>query len=260
VTCHERTGRGACQARMCWPDIPEMWCVKAVTKTEVTAFAGGVWMEQHGCVLSKVLAQPGPTHSVFDVLAAAVVALSPGPRVAMLGFAGGGMMAPLRKMGGAHAVSTVDLDDAGFRIYSGIVDEWGEELEFAQGDAVRWLRGQRRKYDAIVEDLSVPTDGDVVKPEVSWQVLPAVMRRKLKARGLSVMNLLPTPGVRWDEMMDACLRDDVPRCVVEFGEYYNRVLIQGQTVEEARVIGAKLRKSLRGIGSRIAEHISVRGV
>jgi len=40
------------------------------------------------------------------------------------------------------------------------------------------------------------------------------------------MNLLPTPGVTWDEMMNACWRDDVPGCVVEFGEYYSRVLIQ----------------------------------
>lgn len=228
--------------------------------TEVTAFDGGVVMEQHGCVLSKLLAQPGPTHSVFDVLAAAVVVMSPGLRVAMLGFAGGGMMAPLRKMGGEHEVSAVDLDDAGHRIYSGIVGAWGGELDFAQADAVHWLRGQGRKFDAIVEDLSVPTDGDVVKPEVSWQVLPGVMRRKVKARGLTVMNLLPTPGVKWDEMMEACRRDDVPGCVVEFREYYNRVLIQGEAIEEARVTGRRLRKSLRGIGSKIAERMSVRGV
>jgi hypothetical protein len=226
--------------------------------TEVTAFDGGVWMEQHGCVLSKVLAQPGPTHSVFDVLAAAVVVCSPGPRVAMLGFAGGGMMAPLRKMGGEHAVSAVDLDDAGHRLYSGIVGDWGGALEFTRADAVKWLRGQRRKFDAIVEDLSVPTDGDVVKPEVSWQVLPGVMRRKVKAGGLTVMNLLPTPGVTWDEMMIACRRDDVPGCVVAFGEYYNRVLIQGKMVEETRVTGGKLRKALRGMGSQIAEGMTVR--
>ncbi len=238
--------------------IAQSCCVGGVTKTEVTQFDGGVWMEQHGCVLSKVLAQPGPTHSVFDVLAAAVAVCAPGLRVAMLGFAGGGMMGPLRKMGGGHAVGAVDLDDAGFQIYSGIVDEWGGELEFTKADAVKWLRGQRHKFDAIVEDLSVPTDGDVVKPEVSWQVLPEVMRRKVKAGGLTVMNLLPTPGVKWDEMMEACRRSDVPGCVVEFGEYYNRVLIQGEMVKEARVTGGKLRKALRGIGSKIAERMSVR--
>ena len=63
------------------------------------------------------------------------------------------MMAPLRAMGGAHAMSAVDLDDAGYGIYSGVVDDWGGELEFEKADAVKWLRGQRRKFDAIVEDL-----------------------------------------------------------------------------------------------------------
>lgn len=232
----------------------------SVTETEVRTFDGGVWMEQHGCVLSKVLAQPGPTHSVFDVLAAALVVGAPGPRVAMLGFAGGGMMAPLREMGGAHSLSAVDLDDAGYRIYDGVVDEWGGELEFNQADAVQWLQRQRRKFDAIVEDLSVPTDGDVVKPEVSWRGLPGVMRRKVKARGLTVMNLLPTPGVKWGTMMEACRREDVRGCVVEFREYYNRVLIQGAAVEAARVTGAKLRNALRGIGSKIAERMAVREV
>ena len=45
---------------------------------------------------------------------------------------------------------------------------------------------------------------------------------------------------------------------LQIGEYYNRVLIQGKTVEEARVTGRKLRKALRGIGSKIAERITVR--
>jgi hypothetical protein len=90
------------------------------------------------------------------VLAAAVVVCAPGPRVAMLGFAGGGMMAPLRKMGGEHAVSAVDLDDAGHRLYSGIVGDWGGELEFTRGDAVKWLRGQRRKVKARGADGDEP--------------------------------------------------------------------------------------------------------
>ena len=61
-----------------------------------------------------------------------------------------------------------------------------------------------------------------------------------------------------NEMMNACRRDDVPGCVVEFGEYYNRVLIQGKMVEKARVTGGKLRKALRGIESQIAERMAVR--
>ena len=50
-------------------------------------------------VLSEILDHPGPTDTMFDVLAACVAAFAPGPRVAILGFAGGGIVAPLRAMG-----------------------------------------------------------------------------------------------------------------------------------------------------------------
>ncbi|NIP94518.1 MAG: hypothetical protein GWO24_14175, partial [Akkermansiaceae bacterium] len=72
--------------------------------TKLRRCARGACLEQHGCVLSEILEEPGSTHSVFDVLAAAVAVFSPGRRVAVLGFAGGGMMAPLRKLGGDHEV------------------------------------------------------------------------------------------------------------------------------------------------------------
>jgi hypothetical protein len=49
----------------------------------------GARMIEGDVVLSEILARPGPTHSLFDLLAAAVTALSPGPRLAVLGFAGG---------------------------------------------------------------------------------------------------------------------------------------------------------------------------
>ena len=53
-------------------------------------------------VLSEILAKPGPTHSLFDLLAAAVATLAPGPRFAMLGFAGGGIV--------AHNTSLAELE------------------------------------------------------------------------------------------------------------------------------------------------------
>ena len=58
----------------------------------------GAQMLQGGAILSEILAEPAATHSVFDLLAALVHLLAPGPRVAMLGFAGGGMLAPLRAL------------------------------------------------------------------------------------------------------------------------------------------------------------------
>ena len=76
-------------------------------------------------VLSEILARPGPTHSLFDVLAAAVAAFAPGPRFAMLGFAGGGMIAPLRAMGCDIPVRAVDL------YFKKLVDEYDQPIDDA---------------------------------------------------------------------------------------------------------------------------------
>lgn len=164
-------------------------------KPRVTRLKNSVRLVQHGCVLSETPVRPGPTHSVFDVLAAAVVAFAPPGPVAMLGFAGGGMVAPLRKAGYGHEVRAVDLCARGHTLFRSVSKGWGGALTFEKEDALRWLRRQRGRFGAIVEDLSVPRDGDVVKPEVSWRELPPLIGRKLRADGVAVANILPTPGV-----------------------------------------------------------------
>lgn len=218
----------------------------------------GVSFEQHGCVISELPAKPGPTHSVFDVLAAAVHAYSPGPRVrvAMLGFAGGGMLAPLRRLGGGHRVAGVDLSDEGYRIFREVAGEWGGVVRFAKEDAVSWMRRQTVRLDVVVEDLSISRNGDVVKPDVSWEVLPRLIEKKLKAGGVSITNLLPTPGMTWRDLIRACRhRDGV---VIEFEHFYNRVVIQGRGLGTAREAGRILRAELRALGSNTADAIGVR--
>ena len=61
---------------------------------ELQRTPGGARLVQNGSVLSEVLSQPGPTDSVFDVLASAMN-LSTGTRAGILGFAGGGVIAPV---------------------------------------------------------------------------------------------------------------------------------------------------------------------
>ncbi len=214
---------------------------------------------QHGCVLSEVLRAPGPTHSVFDVLAAATVLFSPGPRMAMLGFAGGGMMAPLRKLGGEQAVEAVDLDADGFGVYQEVVGAWGGELAFAEADAVTWLRRQGKRFDVIVEDLSVPIGKDVVKPGVSWDVLPGLMAKRVRAKGVIISNLLPTPGLSMKELERRCQILE-PAVVVELDRFHNRILIQGAGLGSAREMGKSLRSGLAELRSRLADEITVRSL
>lgn len=223
---------------------------------KVRKVRGGWRLEQHGCVLSEVLRRPGPTHSVFDLLAAAVHCFSPGPRVSVLGFAAGGLVAPLRMLGGNHQVRGVDLSLDGFRVFRAAALEWAGDVTVEEAEAAAWLRRQRRRFDAIVEDLSVPQDGDVVKPEVSWRVLPAALRAKLAPGGVVITNLLPTPGMSWRALIAACRTG--PGVAVGLDGFHNRILIQGRGMGEAREAGCRLRAALVRLGSRMADGLAVR--
>ena len=80
--------------------------------TTITPTKHGLRLSQHGVVISELRTSAGPTHSVFDVLAAAIAVLAPTGRIGVLGFAGGGMIAPLRGLGVASVIDSVDLDRA----------------------------------------------------------------------------------------------------------------------------------------------------
>ena len=118
----------------------------------------GVRLVQHGTLLSEVRATPGPTHSVADVIAATVQAVGPGNDIAMLGFAGGGVLAPLRGMGGTQAVSAVDLDDSGWKVFWRLCSRWAGKLSFQHAEACAWLRTGRRRYDVIIEEAEIQTN------------------------------------------------------------------------------------------------------
>ena len=47
----------------------------------------------------------------------------------------------------------------------------------------------------LMDDLSVPQGGDVFKPDISWNVLPVLIRQRLRPAGFGVFNLMPAPAV-----------------------------------------------------------------
>lgn len=215
----------------------------------------------HGrSVLSEIVARPGPTHSVFDVLAA-VAALRPSRNVAMLGFAAGGMVAPLRALGSAASVRAVDLDLSKVPLFEELCGEWAGDVRVVRGDAAAWLRRQRSTFDVIIEDLSVDLEHDVTKPEVSFTALPALIRRRLSRRGLAVVNVLPLSGWTWLEVTHALVHpwgDSAAQII--FDEYVNRFVVVGHDVPSAAELGRALRSRLRSIRSGIAEKFSVERV
>ena len=219
----------------------------------------GVRIVQRGLVLSEIVDEPGPTDSLFDVLAAAIAALSPGPRVAVLGFAGGGIIAPMRAMGFGHPIEAVDLSLDGERLFREHAGPWAGQVTVHEEDASRWLRRSRRRWDMILEDLSVETAIHVAKPSISLGALPDLMKRRLADRGVVAVNLLPVPGMPWQELLDRVARPwkRTQTQVVLLEEYENRILLAGR-LGSARATSHALKRHLRGLGSDQADGLSVR--
>jgi hypothetical protein len=211
-------------------------------------------------VLSEILARPGATHSLFDVLAAAVAALSSGPRFAMLGFAGGGMIAPLRALDWNHAVHAVDLSNAAEPVFRELSESWAGEVSIDMEDAERWLRAQRGKFDTIVEDLSVPSPIGTVKPYVSFDKLPRCIHSRLRPTGVVITNLLPLPGTEWDAMYARISSRYSRALAVHLDEYENRIVLAGDALPDARSTGRLLRERLSRLGSDMLRQMRVRTI
>lgn len=208
-------------------------------------------------VLSEVLARPGPTHSVFDVLAATVAALSNGPRVLLLGFAGGGMIAPLRALGCTERVDGVDLDLTGVRLFRRVGRDWSGEVRVVKEDALAAVKRERR-VPFVIEDLSVQLDdGDVVKPPISFSPLPGLIARRLAADGAAVFNLLPQPGRTWLSLEREVAAPFAAVRVIHLEEFENRILIGARALPDPAALGYQLRGVLELIGSRIGPTLRV---
>lgn len=217
-------------------------------------------LSQHGVVVSELRTSAGPTHSVFDVLAALITVLNPQGQLGMMGFAGGGMMAPLRALGRCAPITAVDLDRASYDLFCRHCPEWAAEVHWHQADAFRWLRGQSRKFDLLLDDLSVPRDGDVVKPDGCWDELPRLMRQRLQPKGVALFNLLTPPDNNWPRNLARVKCHFATARVILLDDFENRILVAGAKLPTATSLGRALRQSLRHLRSRQAGRLQVRSL
>lgn len=225
---------------------------------EIQATPGGIRLSQHGVVISEVRSNPGPTHSVFDVLAGLVAILQPQARVGILGFAAGGMLAPLRNLGCDVRVEAVDLDSASYDVFRKHCSAWSGDICWEQADAVAWLRRRRGKYSVLVDDLSVPVSGDVFKPDLSWEVIPTPVHQRLGDGGVGIFNCLPGPEGRIPLVFAERLVPLGPALVIHLDDFENKIVMAGPGTPSARWVGKELRAALRRLGSLQSDRLQVR--
>lgn len=228
---------------------------------KVSKTRNGLRLSQHGVVISEMRLRPGPTHSLFDVLASLVTVLCPQGRVGLLGFAGGGMMAPLRALGWNLPLDAVDLDADAFRLFQRHCRSWSGTIHWHHREASEWLRAQpKRSFDLIVEDLSVPDGGDVFKPAVSWETLPGLIRQRLKPDGVAIFNLIKPRNGRWNPGLSTVASQFAKHRYIHLEQFENVLLVAGNNLPPAARIGYQVREQLSSIGSQQARKIRVASV
>lgn len=218
----------------------------------------GARVMQGNTFLSKILSRPGPLHDLYDVMAVAVARLAPGPGIALLGFAGGGLIGPLRAAGCRAPIEAVDLSRAGEPIFRRLSADWCGSVRLSSMDAVEWLRRGNRRFDMIIEDLTVNSPAGPTKPAASIDPLPRLIRGRLARRGIALINVLPVPGFPIRELLNRIAEPFPDIREIEFTEFENCLLICGANLSPAREIGRLLRKSLVEVGSRMPGRFSVR--
>ncbi len=170
------------------------------------------------------------------------------------------MIAPLRGLGVESVIDSVDLDRAGYNLFRQHCPKWVGGVNWQQADALAWLREQPRAFGLLMDDLSVPQDGDVFKPAICWDVLPKLISERIRPGGFGVFNLLPAPGKTWKSDLKGIVELFKAACVIHLDEFENRILVTGDALPTARELGSQLRQSLRQIRSRQAGRFQVRAV
>jgi hypothetical protein len=193
-------------------------------------------------------------------MAAATQVQGAAGKAALLGFAGGGMMGPLRALGGQQEVEAVDLCDKYFHVFHDLCRSWCGRVRFHHADAVSWLQETASRYDVILEDLSVAVRGDIIKPEVAWTALPGLMRKRVVKGGMILSNLLRPKDMSWTGLASRILGPEGRGVWVIFDEFENRLLVSGRVVPSAAEFSRLIRAQLGRINSRLTHRIQVRAI
>jgi hypothetical protein len=177
----------------------------------------------------------------------------------VLGFAAGGMLAPLRALEITSPIDTCDLDQKSFKLFRKYAHFWAHQVRWDHAEAVRWLKDKPdRHFAVLMDDLSIAQNGDITKPEVTWHVLPGLMQKKLKSDGVAFFNLMRPIGRPWMPDIRHIAAQFRAAQIIELDEFENRILITARTLPSARQMGSDVRAALRQLGSRQADRLKIR--
>lgn len=185
--------------------------------------------------LASFYRDTGPaTGSVWDAIAAPLLWLPPARRrrILLLGVGGGSVARIARALAPGAQIVGVELDREVVRVARRWFELDALDLELVVDDALGFLRRERRRFDAVLEDVFVGRGDDVHKPD--WIPHPGheLSVARLESGGLLVSNTLDEAG-----RVAGSLCATFPAVVrIEIEDYDNRVLVAGPEGLSARAL------------------------
>jgi spermidine synthase len=138
------------------------------------------------------------TGMAWDAITAGVLlkAGKPPETLLMLGLGGGTAIRQLKHFMPNLKITALELDGGMISLARKFMhlDELG--VEIIQGDAYAWLRQNKRRFDAIVDDVYGSGALDVSRPTVYTPELQKALLRNMAAGGIFTANLITGAGHR----------------------------------------------------------------
>ncbi len=221
---------------------------------EVRAVRGGLELRIDGTQASVHRPGGALTGVVWWALASPILLLprTRRARVLLLGLAAGSVARALRALESDAEIVGVELDRDVVRLARSHFDLDRLRLELVVGDALEFLRRDRRRFDLIVEDLFVGQARCVRKPDWLFGVGYGLIRRRLRPGGYVVSNTIhEMPAVV------RAMRSFGGR-IVSLGVrgHWNRITVCGRDLPSARVLRKAL--TVRPETSRMLRSVALR--
>ncbi len=209
-------------------------------RVEVKKEGEGLALEVEGTFASYY--QPGSpvTGSVWDAIAAPVLALPPERRkeILILGVAGGSAARVVRAIAKDAHITGVELSPEVIEAAREHFALDALDLDLVIGDALEFLREDDRRFDLILEDVFIGVGRGVHKP--GWLPEPGheLAKARLETGGLLVSNTLDEA----DEITTA-MRARFPGVLrIEVEDYENVIVVGGPDT----LSGSALRRTVSG--------------
>lgn len=172
----------------------------------------------------------------WDALSAAALfhPHSSGPKkILLLGLAGGTMLRILKKLLPDARITAVEIDGELVDIARHHMPWPADACEVVVGDAYRYLKRTRRRFDVVLDDVFLAGAEDVFRPDAPQDGWGARYQRVLVPTGIVAVNCITTrPHLPLLRRMEADLKNHFPAfTTITAARGYNRILIAGNPLQ-----------------------------